>query len=158
MITLALDASTKCTGWSLMNNGQYVDSGVIDMNKDPDSEHRIAEMTREICKLIHKYDPDKVFLEDTVQMANAKAYKSLCWLAGGIRYWCYRNDYDVEMILPTVWRKHVHIQETRVKRAELKRRAMELCKEQFDLDVSEDRAEAILINFAMAIRDKIIEF
>ena len=158
MITLALDASTRCTGWSVMDNGQYVDSGVIDMNKDTETEHRIAEMTREICKIIHKYDPELVYLEDTVQMANAKAYKSLCWLAGGIRYWCYRNDYPIEMIGPTVWRKHVQIQETRVKRAELKQRAMDLCRERFGLDDSEDRAEAILINLAMAIRNKIIEF
>ena len=158
MITLALDASTKCTGWSVMRNGQYVDSGVIDMRKDENSEHRIAEMTLEICKIIHKYDPAKVFLEDTVQMANAKALKSLCWLAGGIRYWCYRYGYEIEMILPTVWRKYVKIQETRVKREELKRRAVELCAERFGIHTGEDRAEAILINFAMAIRDNKIEF
>lgn len=141
-----------------MDNGRYVDSGVIDMNKDERTDHRIAEMTKEICKLIHKYEPEKVFLEDTVQMANAKAYKYLCWLAGGIRYWCYCNNYEIEMIIPTVWRKYVHIQETRIKRSELKHRAMELCKKQFGMDGSEDQAEAILINFAMAIRDKIIEF
>lgn len=155
MITLALDASTRCTGWSVMeaNSGVWIDSGAIDLKKDTNLEHRICDMTDRICSLIKTVNPEKIYLEDTAQMVNVSTLKSLCWLAGGIKYWCAKHKYDVELVLPSVWRKYVKIQENRATRSELKNKAILLCQEQFDLFVSDDEAEAILINLAMAVRD-----
>lgn len=153
MLTLALDASTRCTGWSLFKNGEYVSSGIIDLNSDKDTEHRISEMTAKIVRLIKETNPNKIYLEDTMKMVNINAMKTLCWLAGGIRFWAYRKGYPIEMIMPAYWRSFVHIQEYKVTRKELKQRAIELCKKQFGIDAEEDRAEAIIMNYAMALRD-----
>lgn len=155
MVTLALDASTKCTGWSVMDvdSGKLLDSGVISLKNDKDSEHRIHIMTDQICALVKAVNPEKIYLEDTAKMANVSTLKSLCWLAGGVRYWCATHNYEIEMILPSVWRKYVKIQENGIKRNELKHRAINVCQQQFGILVSDDQAEAILINLAMAVRD-----
>lgn len=156
MRTLALDASTRCTGWSVMEDGKLTLFGKIDERSSKDGlEERTGRMTHQITELIQRYAPDKIYLEDTAKMANMSTYKDLCWLAGGIRYYCYEHRYTLEMIMPAAWRKYVHIQENGVKRAELKRRAIELCKEQFGVEASEDESEAILINLAMYYRDDV---
>lgn len=156
MITVALDASTTCTGWSVFKNGIYVDSGSIDLKKDRDIEHRTTIMTKKICQVINFYHPDKVFLEDTAKMTNISVLKSLCWLAGGIKFWCHINDYPIELIMPSTWRKYVGIQDYKAKRAELKSKAISLCKSLLDIDADEDRAEAILMNISMSIRDGVL--
>lgn len=156
MKVLALDASTKCTGWSVFENGDYIISGTIDMTKDKDSEHRIAEMCMEIIRVIKTQNPDKIFMEDTTRMANVNVMKTLCWLAGGVKFWAYKKGYPLELIMPSHWRSFVKIQEYKVTRQELKHRAIELCKEKFGIDADEDRAEAIIMNYAMALRDNII--
>lgn len=157
MLTLALDASTKSTGWSVMRDGAYIDSGVIDMSKDKDIHHRIIEMTKAVVLIIKRFDPDKVFLEDTIRCVNVSSLKSLCWLSGGIQFWTGVKGYQLELIMPSAWRKYVHIQENQVKRAELKRRAIQFCEEHLGLYVDEDQSEAVVMNYAMAIRDGYIK-
>lgn len=156
VITVALDASTTCTGWSVFSDGVYVDSGSIDLKKDRDIEHRTTIMTKKICQVIKLYEPDKVFLEDTAKMTNVSTLKSLCWLAGGIKFWCHIQEYPIELVMPSAWRTHVGIQEYGAKRAALKKKAISLCKELLAINADEDRAEAILINVSMLIRDGVI--
>ena len=66
MTTLALDASSTCTGWSVFEDGKYVKSGYIDLKKDKNSEHRLYEMASKITDLISYFKPHKIILEDTL--------------------------------------------------------------------------------------------
>lgn len=154
MKILALDASSTCTGWSVFKDGQYIKSGFINLKKDKNSEHRLYEMAKEITDLISYFKPYKIILEDTYSSPNVSTLKTLANLAGAIKFYCYLHEIPVEMIMPSAWRKFLHIQEKGAKRDELKNKALIVCQEQLDMPLLEiDEAEAISINLAVAVRD-----
>ena len=154
MKILALDASSTCSGWSLFDSGKYLKSGFIDLKKDKNAEHRINEMAKRLSELIDECRPDKVILEDTMMASNAATLKMLANLGGAIKFYCYINDYEIEMMMPSTWRKYLHIQEKGAKRNELKNKAYNVCIDQLGLDsLKEDEAESVCINLAVAVRD-----
>lgn len=154
MKTLALDASSTCTGWSVFEDSKYLASGFINLKKDKNSEHRLYEMAKEITDLISYFKPHKIILEDTYSSPNISTLKTLANLAGAIKFYCYLHEIPVEMIMPSAWRKFLHIQEKGAKRDELKNKALIVCQEQLDMPLLEiDEAEAISINLAVAVRD-----
>ena len=154
MITLSLDASSTCTGWCVLKNGQYVESGFIDLKKDKNTDHRIFEMAKQISELIEHYKPNKIILEDTYSSPNVSTLKLLANLAGAIKFYCYLHEFELETVYPSEWRKFLHIQEKGAKRNELKNKAFNVCIDQLGLtDVIEDQAEAICIGLSIAVRD-----
>lgn len=154
MISMALDASSTCTGWSVFEDGKYVESGFIDLHKDKDSEHRIYEMAKKIGEKIYYYQPHKIILEDTYSSPNVSTLKLLANLAGAIKFYCYLHNYEIETIYPSEWRGLLHIQEKGAKRNELKNKAFNICIDQLGLDdLKEDQAESVCINLAIAVRD-----
>lgn len=153
MKTLALDASSTCTGWSVFEDGKYIASGFINLKKDKNSEHRLYEMAKEITDLISYFKPHKIILEDTYSSPNISTLKTLANLAGAIKFYCYLHEIPVEMIMPSAWRKYLKIQEKGAKRNELKNKALNLVNEQLGLLLEEDQAESVCINLAVAVRD-----
>lgn len=155
MKLLSLDASTNKTGWCIMQDGQYVESGIIDLHKDTDTEHRLCSMMQSIGLLIKEKRPDKVVLEETTMNSNAKVLRILAQLGGFIKGYCFVKKIPIEMIYPTTWRSIVGIKEgAKVKRSELKAQSLETCKNQLGLDLPEDEGEAYLIALAVCVRDK----
>lgn len=155
---LALDASSTCTGWSLFDSGEYVDSGYIDLHKNKNSEHRLYEMATKICELISHCNPDKIIMEDTFSTPNVSTLKVLANLAGAVKFYCYTNKIEVEMIMPSAWRKILGIQEKGAKRYDLKFKALEVADEQLGLGwLEEDRAEAVCIGLSVCVRDGLTE-
>ena len=151
---MALDASSTCTGWSVFEEGKYVESGFIDLHKDKDAEHRIYEMAKNIGDKISYYKPHKIILEDTYSSPNVSTLKLLANLAGAIKFYCYLHNYEIETVYPSEWRKFLHIQEKGAKRNELKNKAFNICIDQLGLDdLKEDQAESVCINLAIAVRD-----
>lgn len=151
---LSLDASTNKTGWCIMENGKYIESGIIDLHTDKDGEHRLCSMMKEIGVLIKKKAPDKVVLEETTMSANARTLRILAQLGGWVKGYCYVKGIPLEMIYPSSWRSLVGIKEgSKVKRENLKEQAIETCKMQIGIELPEDIAEASLINLAIAVRD-----
>ena len=70
MIILAFDQSTRITGWSVFENGQYSKSGVIDLHKITDTDERSKQMGVEICKVIEGARPDCVIIEEVQQQSD----------------------------------------------------------------------------------------
>lgn len=63
---LSLDQSTRLSGYCFLENSQYVDSGVIDMSKSKlDTYKRSFEMAKALWKIIKKYNPKYLVIEDT---------------------------------------------------------------------------------------------
>lgn len=154
MIVLSIDASTRKTGWCIMSDGNYIESGIIDLHLDTNSEHRLCQMMQSVGLLIKQKHPDKVVLEETTMGTNAKTLRILAQLGGFIKGYCFVKGIPLEMIFPSTWRSIVHIKEgSKVKRNDLKDQALKTCKEQLGLDLPEDIAEASLINLAVAVRD-----
>ena len=82
MITLAIDASTKSTGWSIYEDQELKDYGCITASSG-NLFRRIHKMTDEIDKIINKYKVEQIVVEEVIPedvRHNAKVYKALMYL------------------------------------------------------------------------------
>jgi Holliday junction resolvasome RuvABC endonuclease subunit len=147
-IMCSLDVSTKKTGIAVFCNGDYKKSHLLDHSNNSDTITRSMEMTRDIITHLNKYKPIIVSIEDTYCGNNADVMKKLCRIQGAIYGWCLLNGADFNIYLPSSWRKEFDGIFDGKKRAECKQLAIDYVKENYDLDVNNDEAEAILIGIA----------
>ena len=150
MKILSFDQSSRLSGWSVFEDGEYVDSGVIDKHKITDSDKRIAEMGLEIYKKIKEANPDVCVIENIQNQSNTATVILLARLQGMILGYCAAHKIRTEILGPSQWRAALkYKQGAKVKREELKRQSMDYVKNNFGLmDCTEDQSEAICIGVA----------
>lgn len=150
MKILSFDQSTRASGWAYFEDGQYITSGVINMNKSKlETDKRSFEMAKEIWKIIKKYNPDKLIIENVQQQSSPSTVIVLARLAGMIIGYAEAHNVHVHILLPSQWRKALgYSQGAKVKRQELKQQSIDYVKNNLELDLSEDECEAICINEA----------
>ena len=150
MKILSFDQSTNLTGFSVFDDGEYVDSGLIDKHTIKDADKRIAEMGLAICRKIKEYQPDLVVMEGIQNQSNTKTVVYLARLQGCIILYCASKGIELKILSPTEWRRVLeYTQGPRVKREALKEQSINYVKEHLGFDnFSEDRCEAICIGVA----------
>lgn len=150
MKVLSFDQSTRISGWAYFEDGQYVESGIIDMHKSKlETEERSFAMAKEIWKIINKYKPQYLILEDVQQQSNPRTMIILARLAGMIIGYAEAHNVNVRILLPSQWRKQLgYSQGAKVKRQELKQQSIQHVKNVYGLELSEDECEACCINEA----------
>lgn len=150
MRVLAFDQSTKVTGHSLFVDGQYVDSGVIDLSKNKNTEERSKQMGLAICQVIADSKPDVTIIEEVAMQSNAQTLKLLARIQGVAIGFCAAHNIPLHILEPSKWRSALSYTQGRsVKREELKQQSFDYVREHFGFDnFSEDRCEAICINDA----------
>lgn len=148
--TLCLDQSTKLSGFSYFEDGQYVESGVIDLSKSKlETAERSFEMAKSIWKLIKKYQPDHLILEETQQQTNVKTVIILSRLQGMVIGYAEAHKVKIHIIQPSKWRAALgYVQGPKVKRAELKQQSIDYVEEHLGEVMPEDEAEACAIGLA----------
>lgn len=146
---LNFDQSTKLSAYSWWIDDEYKESGCIDLHKIKDTSERVRAMGVELCKIIDKYSPEKVVIEEVAQQSNALTLKLLARIQGIIIGFCAAHDIETYIIEPSKWRSKLHFhQGSGVKREELKAQAIQYVKKVYGLDLSEDECEAICIGDA----------
>ena len=149
MHILSFDQSTKISAYSMWIDGKYVEVGTIDLHKMKDTSERVRAMGVELCKVIKKYNPDKVVIEEVAQQSNPMTLKLLARIQGVIIGFCAAHNIDTYIVEPSKWRSILHFKQgSGVKRAELKEQAISHVKDMYGLELSEDCCEAICINEA----------
>lgn len=145
MKVLSFDQSTRVSGWAYFESGQYVTSGVVDMSKSKlETDKRSFEMAKEIWKIIKRYKPQEVIIENTQQQSNPSTIIILARLAGMIIGYAEAHNVNVRILSPSQWRKALgYSQGAKVKRQELKQQSIDYVKNTYGLDLSEDECEAI---------------
>lgn len=145
MRIVSLDQSTRCTGYAVFEDGKYIESGVIDMNKSKlETDKRSFEMAKEIWKIIKKYNPQEIVIENVQQQSSPSTVIILARLAGMIIGYAEAHNIHVHILLPSQWRKALgYSQGAKVKRQELKQQSIDYVKKNLGLDLSEDECEAI---------------
>lgn len=137
---LALDLSTKSSGYCVIKSGSVVDFGTIKSN-DKDFLVRgqyMAEFIRLLCEKYGKFD--KVIIEELKVISNQKTLVMLGIVQGMVIREV--KDSEIIFITPSSWRKQFHLNG---KRAEAKKKAIELCTTKGFAVKNDDEAEAILI-------------
>lgn len=150
MKILAFDQSSRLSGWAIFEDGEYVDSGVIDKHKITDSDKRVAEMGLAIYRKIKETAPDLIIAENIQNQSNTATVILLARLQGMILGYCAAHKIRVEILGPSQWRSELAFKQgPKVKREELKKQAMNYVEKNFDVeDCTEDQAEAICIGSA----------
>ena len=149
MKVLALDQSTRVTGWSLFDDGKYVTSGIIDLSKIKDTTERTKQMGILICKKIEECSPDQIVIEEVQCQSNVDTVKKLARLQGIAIGFAAANNIPLHILEPTKWRAALgYKQGPRVERKALKQQSLDYVENKFGFVFSEDRSEAICINEA----------
>lgn len=160
MKILALDASTKSTGWAYFIDGQLIDYNCIS-SSSTDVIKRIYIMKNEINNIINKYDIDFIIIEEVrpeggYGVGNTHTHKMLMWLQAAIAFTIYDNIKDIEIkyIYPSSWRATLGIKNGRgIKRETLKEADIRFVKEKYGINVNDDIADAICIGLAQFCKE-----
>lgn len=145
---LAFDQASITSGWSVFDGQELVSFGNWTSEGNSSTE-RVAKTKYWFTSMIRNWKPDKVVLED-IQLQKGKdneelvvTYKKLAQLQGVLINYLYENKIDYNVIAPSTWRAHSLIKGKT--RADKKKSAQLKVKEKYDITVSIDTAEAILI-------------
>lgn len=147
---MSVDQSTRCSGYCLIEDEEYICSGIIDMSKSElETPERSFEMAKAIWKLIKKYQPEYLVIEDVQNQNSTKTVIVLARLQGMILGYAEAHGVQTHILAPTAWRRVLNYsQGPKVKRAELKKQSINYVKDAYGLDLPEDECEAIALNDA----------
>lgn len=147
---IALDVSTKNTGWAIFEDGKYKESGVIACNNIEDKNVRIDEMAYFILEKIRKSRADICVVEQSILgNRNPDSFRMLSMILGVIFYHCYENGISYYSYLPSEWRKLIDPGKKPRKRVELKQWDIDKFKEIYNrVPQTDDEADAALIGTA----------
>ena len=145
---IGLDTSSNSTGWSIFIDGEYSKSGIIDCGSIKDTQTRLKKMCSTLLSFLNTNSPDIVTVEMTVVSRNASAQRMLTMILGVVYGWCIIHNAYFEMLRPSEWRALISNEKKGRKRNELKLWSVRKVKELFNIDVTDDESDAILIGQA----------
>ena len=151
MKILALDLSTKSSGWSIFNDKKLEAYGCITATST-NLYHRIDKMVQEIEILLKENKIEKVIIEEVLLddvHRNNSVFKALIYLQGFISHLLNKYNLTPEFIVNTSWRAKCGIHTgPKIRREDLKKKDVQFVKDQFGLTVNDDIADAICIGFS----------
>ena len=152
MITLALDLSTKSSGWAIFEGQELKDYGCITAGS-ANLYKRIDKMISELGTILDKFQINNVMIEDVIPEdvhGNQTVFKALMYLQGYVMHLLDdHNLTNIKFYTASEWRKKCGIHTGRgVKRESLKPKDIQFVYSQYGIKVNDDVADAICIGFA----------
>lgn len=162
---LALDLSTKSSGWALFEGQTLKDYGCITSSAAA-LFTRIDKMTEELEKVMDKYNPDKVIAEEVVPEESQKntvrrskaTFKALIYLQAFIAHMVNKKGKTLEFTVSSSWRKQCGIKTgAGIKRDSLKKADIAFVKEKYNIEVNDDIADAICIGYSIVEKENLVQ-
>ncbi len=155
MKILALDLSTKSSGWAYFEEGELIDHGCI-TSASTDLIKRIYKMKDGIAEILTKYPVNKIIVEEVrpeggYGVGNTKTHRALMWLQAATAFLLYEKfpNINIDYIYPSSWRATLGIKNGRgIKRTTLKEADIQFVKDKYNIEVNDDEADAICIGLA----------
>lgn len=153
---IGIDQSSKISGYSIFVNGKLKRFGTIDVSnnsagkKETDPYVRMCNLHSQFLALFKKEKPDYVAIE-AVQMqgGNKHAFMLLSNVQGVLFSILYSMNIPFLVVEASAWRVHNGIElyehGKRLKRPQLKQKAIKMVPDKYHVKASEDEAESILI-------------
>ena len=140
---IAFDQATEHFGLSIWDDSKLVFYSLYTFTGDVISRlTKIKSFINDI--VIAAWKPDFIIMEDIQQQYGAVlTYKILAMLLGVIEVTCTENKVPYEVVSPNVWRKYAGT--CGKNRKEEKMLSVAVVKNKYNINVSDDVAEAILI-------------
>lgn len=148
---LALDQASRTTGFSIFDNGKLIKYGTFHTDLD-DEIARCVRIKSWLLSMIENWRPDFIALEGiqlqeegtTVKMG-VTVFQTLARLQGILMETCFNANIPYEVCPTNTWR---HACGVKGKARSDKKRSMQLLVEQwYDVQVSDDEADAIGIGY-----------
>lgn len=160
MKTLALDLSTKSTGWAVFDGQELIDYGCI-TSASTNLIKRIHIMVSGIQEVLSKHQINKIVVEEVRPengLQNIKTHRALLWCQGAIAMMAYDNfKLELEYIYPSEWRSACGIHTgSGVRRDSLKAADIAFVKKIYNITVNDDIADAIGIGYASAHKTQVL--
>ena len=145
MKLLALDQSSRTSGFAVFDDGKLLDYGHFTLTNS-DFGTRLMQVKQKIKELIEKYEVDEVIFED-IQLKdengeNISTFKKL-EVFGIILMLCTELKIDYTIVSSNTWKSTLEIKGKA--RAEQKRNAQLYVKNSYGLTCTEDESDAICI-------------
>lgn len=145
---LAFDQASITSGWAVFDNGKLIKYGHW-TSEGKGSTERISKTKYWFVSMLNQWAPDTIILED-IQLQHfgegeeaVLTYKKLAHLQGVLKNYLYEMNYDYKVVPPATWRAASQVKgKTRI---EKKKNAQVKVKNLYDVSVSQDEADAILI-------------
>lgn len=164
--TLALDQATHITGYALFDNDFLIKFGTFETNLE-DEIARDNKLKSWMLQMIEVWQPDRVLLEDIQyqdkiegRTGNIVVYKALAHLQGILMEALFEKKIPYEIVHQATWRSSCGVKGKY--RSDKKASARRLIKEWYDVNVTEDEADAICIGkhgtMHGGVRPKVIDW
>ena len=158
---LALDAATNTSGYSIYDDGTLVAYGTYKTDNTKDATERINELKYWLIDAIHNWQPDFCQIENiqlqsynTHGQYQVELYRVLANLQGVIIDTLYEEKIPHDLVYSTEWRKYCNIN-TDKGRENKKKAAQEKVKQWYNIDCTQDEADAICIGkYACSLNKK----
>jgi Holliday junction resolvasome RuvABC endonuclease subunit len=149
-IVLALDLSTKNSGWAVFTDGELTAHNVINAGS-ANLYRRIDKMVGELKVLMDQYKPTRVVIEEVLPedvRHNNNVFKALMYLQAFVMHLIDSYKIDPELVVASHWRKNCGIKTgAGVQRTSLKPKDIAFVKKYFNIQVGDDEADAICIGY-----------
>lgn len=151
MKVLALDLSTRSTGWAFFEGTKLVDYGCITASST-NVCNRIDKITKALREIFDKYLPDEIIVEEVLPedvRHNQQTFKALMYLQASIALDFNRSDKKLNFYVSSEWRAKCGIRTGRgVKRESVKAADIKFVKDNYNIDANDDICDAICIGYA----------
>lgn len=139
---LAIDQSTKITGYSIFIDKKLDTYGLLKSNeKEKNPIERMKEMNDKMIALINNVKPDYIVFEQVQFQNNYGTFQQLSQLQGVIMAYLFNINIGFTLIEPTAWKSCCGVKGR--KRIEQKANTQMFVKNTYGCDVTEDEADAI---------------
>lgn len=152
MNLIALDMSTKSTGYAIYKHNKLIEYNYITATSN-DLFNRIKIMLNAINKLLEEnLDIQYVIMQQVRQegFINIKTYKALMYLQGCVQMIIHQKfkHLQTDFLYPSQWRKVCKIKQGRgIQRKQQKQLDIQWVKDNFNIQVNDDIADAIGIGY-----------
>ena len=152
MNILALDMSTKSTGYAIYKHNKLIQYNYITATSN-DLFNRIKVMMNAINKILQQnLDLEYVVMEEVRQQGfiNIKTYKALMYLQGCVQMMIHQKfkHLQTDFLYPSSWRKICQIKQGRgIQRKQQKQLDIQWVKDNFNIVVNDDVADAIGLGY-----------
>ena len=139
---LALDQSTRITGWSIYDSGELIKYGTFITDLD-DEIQRDRAIKNWLINMVNNWKPEYIGLEGIQYQQNmgVTTFETLARLQGILMETLLELNIEYSICPTNTWRAHCQVKgKTRID----KKRSMQLlAKQWFDISVTDDEADAI---------------
>ena len=154
MKLLALDQSSRCSGWAIFDDEELIDSGTFTLKSD-DIGERLVDYKKHVEKLICDNDIEEVAFEDIQmqnQINNVQTFKVLAEIFGVTQEYLVEQGHSYHVVSSNTWKSQLNIKGKQ--RAEQKKNAQAYVLEHYNKKVSQDESDAICIGSYVVLQNK----